>query len=119
MDGDHGSATDALVKAWESLTIAKHFFESMGDVEKECESLILLSEVSLENNYSIQAVLELRICLKKRQWTLPADPRCIAETHFKLGVALTHQKDFTGAEESLKSAIAVLGTRVANLKKME
>merc|ERR1712208_74263 len=42
----------------------------------------------------------------------------IAETHYQLGVAQAHCEEF-GNEKSLKAAIAVLGTRVVNLKKME
>ena len=45
--------------------------------------------------------------------------RSIAETHYQLGVAQAHCEDFANAEKSLKAAIAVLDTRVVNLKKME
>ena len=43
--------------------------------------------------------------------------RSIAETHYQLGVAQAHCEDFANAEKSLKAAIAVLDTRVVNLKK--
>ena len=45
--------------------------------------------------------------------------RSIAETHYQLGVAQAHCEDFANAEKSLKAAIAVLDTRVVNLKKIE
>merc|ERR1711874_316528 len=88
-------------------------------VAKECESLTFLGEVSLENSNFKQAVEDLTACLTKRIKALPADSRSIAETHYQLGVAKAHCEDFTSAEKSLKAAIAVLDTRVVNLKKME
>ena len=45
--------------------------------------------------------------------------RSIAETHFQLGVAQAHSRDFASAEKSLQAAIAVLDARVESLKKME
>merc|ERR1711931_532554 len=86
---------------------------------KECESLILLGEVSLENSNFKQAVEDLQTCLAKRLKTLPADSRSIAETHYQLGVAQAHCEDFVNAEKSLKAAISVLDKRVVNLKKLE
>merc|ERR1711989_266561 len=76
-------------------------------------------EVSLENSNFKQAVEDLMTCLAKRLKALPADSRSIAETHYQLGVAQAHCEHFANAEPSLKAAIAVLDTRVVNLKKME
>ena len=45
-------------------------------------------------------------------------PRSIAETHYQLGVAQAHCADYANAEKSLAAAVAVLNTRIANLKKM-
>ena len=45
-------------------------------------------------------------------------PRSIAETHHQLGVAQAHCADYANAEKSLAAAVAVLNTRIANLKKM-
>ena len=45
-------------------------------------------------------------------------PRSIAETHCQLGVAQAHCADYANAEKSLAAAVAVLNTRIANLKKM-
>jgi len=81
--------------------------------------LILLGEASCENSNFKQAVEDLMTCLAKRLKALPADSRSIAETHYQLGVAQAHCEDFANAEKSLKAAIAVLDTRVVNLKKME
>ena len=45
--------------------------------------------------------------------------RSIAETHYQLGAAQAHCKEFANAEKSLAAAVAVLDARIANLKKME
>ena len=45
-------------------------------------------------------------------------PRSIAETHYQLGVAQAHCADYANAEKSLAAAVAVLNTRIVNLKKM-
>jgi len=108
-----------LEQAWQMFDLAKVIYGKTKNEVKECESLILLGEVSLENSNFKQAVEDLTTCLAKRMKALPADSRSIAETHYQLGVAQAHCEDFTNAEKSLKAAIAVLDTRVVNLKKME
>merc|ERR1712181_101408 len=108
-----------LEQAWQMFDLAKVIYGKMKNEVKECESLILLGEVSLENSNFKQAVEDLLTCLAKRLKALPADSRSIAETHYQLGVAQAHCEDFANAEKSLKAAIAVLDTRVVNLKKME
>ena len=40
----------------------------------------------------------------------------IAETHYQLGVALAHCAEYVEAEKSLEAAVAVLNTRIDNLK---
>merc|ERR1719370_787498 len=108
-----------LEQAWQMFDLAKVIYGKMKNEVKECESLILLGEVSLENSNFKQAVEDLLTCLAKRLKALPADSRSIAETHYQLGVAQAHCEDFANAEKSLKAAITVPDTRVENLKKME
>merc|ERR1712212_962026 len=108
-----------LEQAWQMFDLAKVIYGKAKNEVKECESLILLGEVSLENSNFKQAVEDLMTCLAKRLKTLPADSRSIAETHYQLGVAQAHCEEFANAEKSLKAAIAVLDMRVVNLKKME
>jgi tetratricopeptide (TPR) repeat protein len=108
-----------LEQAWQMFDLAKVIYGKAKNEVKECESLILLGEVSLENSNFKQAVEDLMTCLAKRVKALPADSRSIAETHYQLGVAQAHCEDFANAEKSLKAAIAVLDARVVNLKKME
>merc|ERR1712210_288723 len=108
-----------LEQAWQMFDLAKVIYGKAGDVAKECESLTFLGEVSLENSNFKQAVEDLTLCLTKRIKALPADSRSIAETHYQLGVAQAHCADYADAEKSLAAAVAVLNTRIANLKKME
>merc|ERR1711874_156973 len=87
------------------------------DYEKKlCETYLTLGEVSLENENYTQAVDDLKACLTKRQEKLPADSRCIAETHYQLGVALGFHCQFEEAVTSLNDAIGVLTTRIEKLK---
>merc|ERR1712010_413039 len=107
-----------LEQAWQMFDLAKVIYGKAGDVARECESLTFLGEVSLENSNFKQAVEDLTLCLTKRIKALAADSRSIAETHYQLGVAQAHCADYANAEKSLAAAVAVLNTRIANLKKM-
>merc|ERR1712150_414252 len=62
------------------------------------------------------AVEDLELCLARRVASLPSDSRCIAETHYQLGIAQGFDMKWEEAVVSLKAAIKVLETRVANLK---
>merc|ERR1719341_231183 len=108
-----------LELAWEMLELAKVIFSKAGNLTKECESLTLLGEVSLENSNYKQAVEDLTTCLARRCAGMPADSRSIAETHYQLGVAHAHSGDYASAEKSLRAAISVLNARISNLEKME
>jgi len=125
METDAASSDDKseepgnLEQAWQMFDLAKVIYAKAKNGVKECESLIHLAEVSLENSNFKQAVEDLSTCLEKRLKALPADSRSIAETHFQLGVAQAHSGDFASAEKSLQGAIAVLDARVESLKKME
>merc|ERR1712218_77565 len=52
----------------------------------------------------------------RRGSSLPSDSRCIAETHYQLGIAQGFDMKWEEAVVSLEAAIKVLETRVANLK---
>jgi len=108
-----------LELAWQMFELAKVIFSKAGNLTKECESLTLLGEVSLENSNFKQAVEDLTTCLARRCAGMPADSRSIAETHYQLGVAQAHSGDYASAENSLRAAISVLNARMSNLKKME
>jgi len=115
-----------LQLAWEILELAKLAFTKQAEATakgakeeggtKLCDTLLLLGEVSMENENYEQAVEDLNTCLKKRQETLPIDKRALAQTHYQLGIALGFHQKFEEAEESLKKAIDVLEERVKDLK---
>merc|ERR1712055_350216 len=121
--------TDNLQLAWEVLELAKTAFmsivgKSSGDLKKDaelkyCETMMVLGEISLENENYTQAVEDFGFCLSKRMEVLPADSRSIAEVYYELGMAQGSLKLYTEAEKSLNSAFAVLQTRITNIKKME
>jgi len=131
MEVDSKPAEDAeeepsnLQLAWEVLELAKLAFTKQAEAtakeakeggKKLCDTLLLLGEVSMENENYEQAVEDLNTCLKKRQETMPIDKRALAQTHYQLGIALGFHQKFEEAEESLKKAIDVLEERVKDLK---
>ena len=80
------------------------------------ETYMKLGEVSIESENYPQAIEDLNACLRRHQEHLPDDSRCIAETHYQIGVALGFNLEFDKAVASLEDAIAVLEKRVQNLK---
>merc|ERR1712223_1082208 len=117
-----------LQLAWEILELAKSSFSKHADslpadseVRMEIESKLsetyqTLGEVSIENENYPQAIEDLTMCLRRRQDLLPEDSRCIAETHYPLGVALGFNTQFDEAVNALNDAIAVLEKRISFLK---
>jgi len=117
-----------LQLAWEMLELAKTIFtkhadslEATSETRLELESKLdetyqTLGEVSIENENYPQAIEDLTMCLRRRQELLPEDSRCIAETHYQLGVALGFNAQFDEAVNALSDAIAVLEKRISFLK---
>merc|ERR1711874_889212 len=117
-----------LQLAWEILELAKSSFSKHADslpadseVRMEIESRLsetyqTLGEVSIENENYPQAIEDLTMCLRRRQDLLPEDSRCIAETHYRLGVALGFNAQFDEAVNALSDAIGVLEKRISLLK---
>lgn len=116
-----------LQLAWEMLELAKISFTNKLEAAKQedkkaievkvCETLLVLGEVSLESEMYEQAVTDITDCLKRFKTIHAADSRCIAETHYELGLALGHNNQFEEAVKSLEDAIACLRLRIDNLKK--
>lgn len=117
-----------LQLAWEMFELAKTIFtkhieslEAESPIKSELEAKLsetyqFLGEVSIENEDYKQAIEDLTTCLKRRQKLLPEDSRCIAETHYQLGVALGFNLQFDEAVCALNDAIGVLQTRIELLK---
>jgi len=119
-----------LQLAWEVLEVSKLICneqlergekklpnETKAALEKRyCDTLLLLSEVSVESGNYQQAVEDLKVCLERQKALLPSDSRNIAETLYHLGVALGFHKNYDEAFMSLEAAISVLNNRMVNLK---
>merc|ERR1712193_62953 len=117
-----------LQLSWEMLELAKGIYTKHADsleaadpVRLEVESKLsetyqTLGEVSIENENYPQAVEDLTMCLRRRQDLMPEDSRCIAETHYQLGVALGFNAQFDEAVNALSDAISVLEKRIGFLK---
>lgn len=117
-----------LQLAWEMLELAKTIFtkhadslDALSPTRLELESKLsetyqTLGEVSIENENYAQAIEDLTMCLRRRQDLLPEDSRCIAETHYQLGVALGFNAQFDEAVSALNDAILVLEKRISLLK---
>merc|ERR1719474_2599885 len=54
-----------LEQAWQMFDLSKVIYAKSGEIAKECEALILLAEVSMENSNFNQAVEDLTECLAK------------------------------------------------------
>merc|ERR1711915_327417 len=117
-----------LQLAWEMLELAKvvyakqHFEvkeeDKLAMLEKLCCTMCALGEVSIESENYKQAVEDFQECLKK-QSEFPKDSRCVAETHYQLGVALGYHAQFDEAVTSLKSAISIIQERITSKEKDE
>merc|ERR1712226_562866 len=115
--------TPNLKLSWEVTWVAKIAFQKMAETLKDdekkeaeakyCEAVMVLGEISLENEDFTQAVDTL--CLEKRKKILPEDSRLIAETCYELGMALGSLDKFSEAQDSFRSAILVLKARIKNI----
>jgi len=115
-----------LQLAWEMLELAKVVYtkqhaeakeeEKLVMLEKLCCTMCALGEVSIESENYKQAVEDFQECLKK-QSEFPKDSRCVAETHYQLGVALGYHTEFDEAVTSLKSAISIIQERITTKEK--
>merc|ERR1712029_1089438 len=98
-----------LQLSWEMLEMAKIVYSKQIEVcgdgakmleleERLCSTILLLGEVSIENENYKQAVDDIKSCLEK-QVNMPKDSRLRAETHYQLGVALGFSGLFDEAVE--------------------
>jgi len=118
-------AKTILVKQAESIKIvnaednkdAEEKAKLKEDVENRVsDTFQTLGELSIENENYPQAIEDLETCLQRRQQMMPEDTRCIAETHYQLGVAQGFNLQFDEAVTSLEGAINVLQIRIDKLK---
>merc|ERR1739838_643120 len=85
--------------AWEMLELAKVIYQKQesGNTAmslKTAQVFLKLGEVGLESETYPQSIEDFHSCLKIQEKHLEADNRCLAETHYQLGVAYSFSDDF-------------------------
>merc|ERR1739838_229097 len=108
--------------AWEMLELAKVIFQKQesGNVAmslKTAQVFLKLGEVGLESETYPQSIEDFMSCLKIQEKHLEADNRCLAETHYQLGVAYSFSDDFDKSLGSFSKSLKIIEDRVTNLKK--
>jgi len=119
-----------LQLAWEVLELSKIICKEQLEVAKKelatsdtvaalekrvCNTYLVLAEVSVESGNFGEAVEDLKVCLDRQKALLPVDSRNIAETHYRVGVALGFSKMYDEALTNLDAAISVLNDRMLSL----
>ncbi|KAK8731316.1 hypothetical protein OTU49_007542 [Cherax quadricarinatus] len=111
-----------LQLAWEMLELAKVIFKKQEDsnpemIKKVAQVYLKLGEVGLESENYAQGIEDFKQCLEIQEKHLEEDDRCLAETHYHLGVAHSFSDDFDKAVESFQAAVKVIDLRICNLNK--
>merc|ERR1712243_343491 len=116
-----------LQLAWEMLELAKVIYTKVLETvdeknkketeEKLCRTILLLGEVSIENENYSQAVEDIKMCLKKQE-AFSKDSRLVAEAYYQLGVAQGFNSQYDDAVGSLNSAIQIIEERVKKIKEL-
>ncbi|KAJ3417388.1 hypothetical protein HDV05_004853 [Chytridiales sp. JEL 0842] len=102
--------------AWETLDLARVLYEKSGNMLKLSEVLVVLADISLEIGHWDQAIEDYKSALKIMQDILEEDDRKIAETHYRLALALELAKKFEPALKHVQLVSALLNRKVENLK---
>merc|ERR1739838_966243 len=85
---------------------------------KTAQVFLKLGEVGLESETYPQSIEDFQACLKIQEKHMEADDRCLAETHYQLGVAYSFGDDFDKSIASFSKALKIMGDRITNLKKV-
>ena len=64
------------------------------------------------------AVEDLRSCLAIQQSILDPEDRCLAETHYQLGLAHTSAEQYDDAVSNFKDAVAIIEAKIELLEKV-
>lgn len=115
-----GEPTD-LQLAWEVLELAKLIFEQRGAAGRKglSETLILLGDVSLESENFENAVTDIKAGLAIQKEMFKPDNRTLAESYYKLGIALATNNQIDEAVENYNASLEVLNKRLDKLKEDE
>ncbi|KAF5302084.1 hypothetical protein FQR65_LT08634 [Abscondita terminalis] len=115
-----GEPTD-LQLAWEVLELAKIIFEQQGAAGRKglSETLVLLGDVSLESENFESAVADIKAGLEIQKEIFDPESRTLAETYYKVGIALATNNQIDEAIENYNASLEVLNRRLAKLKEDE
>lgn len=116
-ENEEESASDLQV-AWEVLELAKIIFTKRGEEAKPdlAETLITLGEVSLESENFESAVNDIRDGLEIQKLLYDDTDRTLAETYYKLGMALSMTNKIEEAIDNFNRTIQLLKNRIEKLK---
>lgn len=117
---DEGDISN-LRLAWEMFELAKAIFKRQAEGNKQmnlklAEVHLKLGEVGLESETYTQAIEDIKTCLDIQTQNLDEHDRCIAETHYQLGMAYSLVNDFDEAVVQLNLAHQILEKRVEYLQ---
>ncbi|KAJ9585238.1 hypothetical protein L9F63_002938 [Diploptera punctata] len=91
--------------------------KSTEEESDDVDNLHLAWEIQAEDNKQMN--LKLAECLEIQLQNLDEHDRCIAETHYQLGMAYTLSTDFDNAIEQYRQALKLLEKRVEYLQERE
>lgn len=118
---DEEEPASDLQVAWEVLELAKIIFTKRGAAARSdlAETLIALGEVSLESESFESAVNDIREGLEIQKILYDDTDRALAETHYKLGMALSMNNKMDEAIENFNRSIQLLKNRIDKLNEGE
>lgn len=109
--------------AWEVLELAKIILGRRGDAGKEdyADCLITLGEVSLESENFDSAIADIKagVELQKSIFTESKDMRKLAESYYKLGMALAANNKPDEGIENYQKTLEILKERMKVLEELE
>lgn len=112
-----------LQLAWEVLELAKIILERRGDEGKKdyADCLITLGEVSLESENFDSAITDIKsgVEIQKSIFTESKDMRKLAESYYKLGMALAANNKPDEGIENYQKTLEILKERMKVLEGLE
>lgn len=110
--------TTDLQLAWEVLELAKKIFQKLDEKKNLAETLVVLGEVSLENENFEAAIADIKQGLELQQELFAKDSRTVAETLYKLGMAYSTNSQLEDAIGSFNSSLEYLKNRIKTLEEV-
>ncbi|XP_017772260.1 PREDICTED: protein HGV2 [Nicrophorus vespilloides] len=112
-----------LQLAWEVLEMAKIILERRGEEGRldYAECLVALGEVSMEGENFESAIADITAALEIQQerYTESKDKRHLAETYYKLGMALSANNNIQESINNYRKTVELLKNRMAVLEAIE